>query len=438
MAGASPNPSKKSKTETSDAPSEAKKTRTSRRKTAATTPAVLDTALDGADGGSSATRPPISDRDKLAVYASAAGRCTFCNRIVIENDELGLSVPIGELAHNVGWGKKSPRGDSAMSEAERAKASNLLLLCRNCHKPIDDKGVIGKYTVEVLDSLKREHERRIRFLTEIGGDRQAVVVRVVGQIRGINPELTYDTVLEATTSEGIFPTLLPNAYQSEIELDLRSVPDDDGPEYFNFCTRQIDTLSRRISEGVRLNSVSRVAVFAFARMSLLVHLGARLDDKVSVVVFQRRRVDGANAWKWPEGAVDPPAFKYELVREGKKKDQVALIINLSGTIGVEELPTEVLDDHNIYCLTPEHPSKPDVSIISSPAALASFAETVRAFLGQLEAEHGRLTRIAVFPTLPLAAAVTLGRVVMTGIGPALSLYERNSDKQFYHALEVST
>src|SRR5213080_2747838 len=106
-------------------------------------------------------RPHLNSRTEIAVWAAAAGRCTFCNRLVTENEDLGLVVPIGELAHNVGWGKDSPRGDSHKSRAGRSDADNLLLLCRNCHKPADDNSIIGLYSIDVLQRLKQEHEARI-------------------------------------------------------------------------------------------------------------------------------------------------------------------------------------------------------------------------------------------------------------------------------------
>src|SRR5947209_2095652 len=103
-------------------------------------------------------RPHLNSWTVIAVWAAAAGRCTFCNRLVTENEDLGLVVPIGELAHNVGWGKSSPRGNSPTSTTKRSSPDNLVLLCRNCHKPVDAKGILGYYTVDLLQQLKREHE----------------------------------------------------------------------------------------------------------------------------------------------------------------------------------------------------------------------------------------------------------------------------------------
>ena len=52
--------------------------------------------------GSESTNSEPSDRTKRQVWAAAAGRCTFCNALLTENENLGVTVPIGELAHNVG------------------------------------------------------------------------------------------------------------------------------------------------------------------------------------------------------------------------------------------------------------------------------------------------------------------------------------------------
>src|SRR5665811_912701 len=143
---------------------------------------------------STSARLDPTERTKLLLWGAAAGRCTLCNRSVLENEDLGIPVPIGELAHAVGAENGSPRGASGLSEEERRHPDNLLLLCRNCHKPVDDGGYVGLYSVETLHRLKREQESRVRFLTGIGADRGATVLRVVGTVRGVQPELSYGAV----------------------------------------------------------------------------------------------------------------------------------------------------------------------------------------------------------------------------------------------------
>lgn len=379
------------------------------------------------------SRPTLSERTKILVWAAAAGRCTLCNRLVLENEDLGELVPIGELAHNVGWSATSPRGEGDLDAEARKAPENLLLLCRNCHKPVDDGGVIGRYTIEELAKRKVEHEVRVRFLTGIGADRTATILRLVGPIRGVQPALTYGTVLEAATSAGLYPRLLPGAHAAELDLDLRHVTDDGSPASFAMCAREIDTLVKRVHDGVRRDEIDRLAVFAFARIPLLVHLGARLDDKLRVDLFQRQRVDDQNAWRWPE-TTETPNFDVFLAREGAT-DEVALVANVSGTISLADLPAETAAA-TIYEIRPAGPTQPGPTLIASAAGVAAFERTARQFLATVEAKHGRLDAVDLFAAVPLSAAITLGRVLMPHVSPAWHVYDRDSEGRFFLALEV--
>ena len=385
---------------------------------------------------SKSVRLEPSERTKIAVWAAAAGRCTFCNRSVLENLDLGLEVPIGELAHNVGWGEKSPRGESDLDAEQRRQAENLILLCRNCHKPIDDNGILGLYTVDVLARLKREHEQRVRALTEIEGNRQAAIVRVVSPVRDVNPELSYETVLGATAAAGYFPKILPWSYSAEHELDLRRGGDFRTAADFARCAEDIDGLVRRIDDGIAREAITRLAVFAMTRIPLLVHLGAKLDDKVPTIIFQRHRVDDSNPWRWPADPPPPPLFETRVLQHGSDSRHVALTINLSGTVRPEELPATIDETYTIYALGPVAPDEPGPSLISSPAALANFEATIRRFLARVEADHGKIDQISLFPAAPLSAAITVGRVLMPNVSPAWTIFDRDEHGQFFHALEV--
>jgi hypothetical protein len=379
-------------------------------------------------------RPRLNPKTVIAVWAAAAGRCTFCNQLVIENEELGLAVPIGELAHNVGWSKGSPRGKSSLSSADRSDPDNLILLCRNCHKPIDDQGVIGLYPIHVLRQFKQEHEARIRFLTGIGADRKAHIIRLVGPICGVSPELTYETVLTALTAAGIFPATLPNGYRNAIEIDLREYGEGTA-ETFATCTQPINEFVARINDGIKRDQISRIAVFAFARIPLLVYLGSKIDDKVPMLIFQRQRTDDQNAWRWPTQPPAPAQFSFKK-QQTREPDRVALVLNISGTIHLRELPEDIQQAYTVYELVPVPPDVSDPSVISSLEARASFERTLRSFLAHIEKEHGKIPEIAVFPAIPISCAITLGRVLMPHVSPSLILFDRNERNNFYRALEV--
>jgi hypothetical protein len=378
------------------------------------------------------SRPSIPDRVRLRVWVAAAGRCTFCNRLVLENEDLGEPVPIGELAHNIGWGERSPRGGA---EDDTEAEDNLLLVCRSCHRPVDDGGVVGRYTVDELRTRKRQHEERIRMLTEIGADRGAFVVRMVGAVRPTAPELTRDTVLSAATAAGIYPHKLPGSHWQDIDLDLRGDGELQGPDDFLRSVPRIADLTARVHDGVRREAIERVAVFAIARIPLLVELGARLDDKLQTLVFHRHRRDDGNAWTWPTDPGEPVTF--HIVQHAAGDDgSVALVVSLSGTIALDELPSDIRSSFTIYEIRPGAPHVPDPTLVRSPQTVTNFEMTARSFLARIESDHGKLECVSLFASVGVAPAVTLGRVLMPQLSPAWRVFDRDHERHFFEALEV--
>ena len=380
------------------------------------------------------SRKDPSERTKCIVWGAAAGRCTLCNRLVLTNEDLGEPVPIGELAHDVGATTKSPRGAVHLSRDDRAEAENLLLVCRNCHKPVDDGGQVGRWTIDELQVRKREHEERVRMLTEIGADKAAYVIRLVGPIRGSSPELSPDTVLAAATAAGVYPQRLPGAHYADVDLDLRGMPEPNSQEQFARQAELVRELATRVHDGVRREAIDRVAVFAFGRIPLLVQLGASLDDKLDARVFQRHRIDGRNAWSW-QSDVTTATFITSTMQKGTDRAHVALVLSLSGVIERGDLPDDIDATYTIYEVSPGSGGR-GPSVIASPGDLAILESHLRELLVVVEAEHGKVNTIAVFPAVGVSTAVTLGRVLMPQISPALVMFERDEDRHFYRALEV--
>lgn len=105
----------------------------------------------------------ISIRAQKTLWGRAAGRCSFpvCRNEVFFEEEASNPTLIGENCHIVS--ESGPRADPAFPEELRNSYSNLILLCRNCHKIIDDPENGEKiYSVEKLRDMKLEHEAWVR------------------------------------------------------------------------------------------------------------------------------------------------------------------------------------------------------------------------------------------------------------------------------------
>jgi hypothetical protein len=93
------------------------------------------------------------------LWGRAANVCAFpdCKKLLVA-DETETDDPsvIGEEAHIVAKKENGPRGISPLTEEQRNKYDNLILLCSIHHKIIDDQE--NEYTVEKLKSFKKAHE----------------------------------------------------------------------------------------------------------------------------------------------------------------------------------------------------------------------------------------------------------------------------------------
>ena len=112
-------------------------------------------------------RTDVSPKEARIVYARSGGVCAFpdCGKDLVEpGTETDDPSFIGEIAHIVADSRQGPRGTSSMSDEDRDKHPNLMLLCRNCHKKVDDQPTV--YSVSVLRQIKLDHEERIRSATK--------------------------------------------------------------------------------------------------------------------------------------------------------------------------------------------------------------------------------------------------------------------------------
>jgi hypothetical protein len=106
----------------------------------------------------------ISDRDRKLLWARAHNRCACCRHPLTRNEATaGGDVVVTDEAHIVARAVDGPRG----ADGDRSNIDgydNLILLCKNDHKMVDDLPLV--YPVERLQLMKREHERWAESLFE--------------------------------------------------------------------------------------------------------------------------------------------------------------------------------------------------------------------------------------------------------------------------------
>ena len=117
----------------------------------------------------------ITDRDKKILWARAGNSCSYryggeiCDKELVMAD--GKDVVVSEECHIIG--KKPNTARYIKDFPERDSYSNLILLCRNHHKLVDDNP--GKYPVELLRDMKVEHEKFIKERIDKGEIERLVI-----------------------------------------------------------------------------------------------------------------------------------------------------------------------------------------------------------------------------------------------------------------------
>ena len=105
----------------------------------------------------------ITIKTQKMLWGRAAGRCSKPDcRIILYEDETETddAALVGENCHIVAESDDGPRADPSMPMEQRNSYANLILLCRNHHKVVDDQE--REYTVDRLYQMKAEHEGWVR------------------------------------------------------------------------------------------------------------------------------------------------------------------------------------------------------------------------------------------------------------------------------------
>lgn len=176
-------------------------------------------------------RTDVSAKEARIVYTRSGGVCAFpnCGTDLVEPGA-GADDPsfIGEIAHIVADSRQGPRGDSTASDEDRDKHPNLILLCRNCHKKIDDQPRV--YSVAVLCQMKRDHEERIREAALPGASLP-------------QPEMQHETILSSLLPvthlpDAVFEAKCSYSDQQESLVKQQIVYPDDKTELIRFLIRE--------------------------------------------------------------------------------------------------------------------------------------------------------------------------------------------------------
>lgn len=373
------------------------------------------------------TRRQLRPDVRLRLYVEAGGRCEFdgCNKYLLEDPLTLTPGNYAQAAHIVAFRPGGPRGRDGTRPQDINEVGNLMLLCSTSHKTIDDHPT--DYTRDTLREYKRSHEARIKHLTGLGPDRKTAVLVLKAPINGHTVAIPFDHVYEATAPR--YPTR-----HDPLTIDLTTITDR-GPAFLRAARDTVrEAVDRFLGPGGEGRAAGHASVFALAPMPLLIFLGRELTNKVPTDVFQRHR--DTEMWTWKKGG---SAVRYVVrrLRRGPKRDKVILILALSGTIRIPDLPEAIARDATIYMITLSGQT-PRPTFLQTRRDLEGFRTAFQEVVGRIAKHHGRLRAIDLFPAVPAPVAVLCGRELLPKVHPALRVWDQDKAKGgFTFQLEVN-
>jgi hypothetical protein len=364
------------------------------------------------------------------LWARAAGRCQFngCNRLLYKSPVTQERVNISEKAHIYSFSEEGPRGWGAFSKNPQGlnEVKNLMLMCHDCHKTIDQDQEGLKYSASLLQQWKKEHERRIVTVTGIVANRKSHVIFYGSNIGEQRSPLQQEDAMEA-----MFPDRYPVS-ENSVCLSMSCSHEDKSEAFWESESAHLKRVfEQKVVPLIESDSTKHFSLFCLAPIPLLIQMGSLFTDKIAVDTYQPIREP--KGWHWQEF---PEGFEFVIKKPQKLTGDPALVISLSDSISHERIKNVVGDNVSVWELTvPEEHIGNDN--IRSKAQLSMMRVIVRKLMIQIKDAHGATTPLYIFPAMSVSCSIEMGRARMPKADMPWIIYDQNDKaKKFIPAITV--
>lgn len=362
------------------------------------------------------------------LWARAAGRCQFsgCNKLLFRSSVTQESVNHSQKAHIYSFSEKGPRGWGPFRHklSKLNDISNLMLMCHECHKTIDQDASGERYSADLLICWKTAHEQRVEIVTGIRPDKKSHVMLYGANIGSEKSPIDYHSCIEA-----MFPHWYPAGERPEI-ISMRSELKDRSSEFWDAESRNLThSFKRKILPLIEDDECKNFSVFSLAPQPLLIQLGALLTDKISVETYQLHREP--MSWQWQDGNGD---FNYIIEKPANFQGPATLVLALSDHVSNDRIQ-RVLGDHAaIWKVTLADPHN---NFMQSKHQLYLFMEEMRKLMVDIKKRHGNDAPLHIFPVMPVSCAIELGRIRMPKADMPWIVYDHDiATQEFVKTIEI--
>lgn len=361
----------------------------------------------------------IPQKVRYLLWAKSAGRCHLCNRPLWRDDHMQIELPFGQVAHIIGDRPGGPRGDLVLSPAYCKDINNLMLLCPEHHKTIDE--LYETFTDDDLRLLKTEHEIRIEQATSILPNKKSHVLIYRGNVGQHKPKIDISDAMVA-----MYPDWYPvSRYPVYLGMDNTSLFDNEDEYWMHEEQNLVRQFNQKVIPLLEEPERNHFSIFAFAPQPLLIKLGTLIPDLFPGIVYQPHRdtTTSVSPWRWQP---EPTDFDYWYEPPASKAPIAVLNLSLSAEI-IDDRIHRVMSgqDYSIWHFSRTPFDGADTDFLKGPDQTALFRKRFRQLLDDIKNFHGESAEIHVFPIVPAAIAVDIGRVWQSKADLPMVIYDQN-------------
>ncbi len=360
---------------------------------------------------SEVARSKLKEFIKCQLWGIVAGRCEFCNKLLYSDTTFGITGNRSQVAHIHAVSENGPRHAKNMSNDDLNSIDNLMLLCPEHHKMIDDDP--EEFCSDILHKRKQEHRTRIRLSTDNSDYRTCKMVSYITPIDQSEPKGSVEAFKRALIKEGYAP-----GQDVFIDLSSNDVPVERTKESYELRAKTLEqNFNRRVYDITHPKEA--IAIFALGPMPLLIKLGTLLNDQYYVKVFQCHR--SGDKWSWKDSCKMIEYRVYGLERLENGCDEVALNLSLSARINNSRIKNVVGENIPVVNVTIDEPSR---DFVTQEIIADEFVRTFRDVMEEIKC-RANPDRILVFPAMPVSLAVRLGQDYMFKTDPELVVFDED-------------
>ena len=363
-------------------------------------------------------RRDLKAAENYHLWVVCGGMCSFdgCKKKLIASTS-GELTNVGIKAHIIGHAKNSARHEYmeeyGFTYETLENVENLMLMCYDHSKIIDDKKTRSQFPPDLLFAMKEKHEK---WVSSWSVDKKKSIALIHKRKGGPLFDIEYDSpapyiLLDAVEDQTVFGNFTPEGWEEGKKSN--------------------EVLYQKFIEKIKEKEAKVGEIFPLSPIPLLIHLGSLLTDTVSYSIYQFDREKGF----WVS---ENPGLNKDIMlavkKEIKECDELAVLVSISGYVKMNSVKEVLGEEFDSLCVEVDDP---DVKKVIYKEDVVNIQAKLKYEIEKLMQQQD-YNKIHLFYAGPAGLAIEIGRGINPKMWSEVCLYEYDKrwTPKYQYALSI--